>query len=490
MKQEIRHFHMFCGLGGSAMGFNRGHARVGTTHATFRCLGGVDINRGALRDFTRLTGVDATCLDLFDRDQYEAFHGHAPPRDWREATPQDMQAAAGGERPHIVFLSAPCKGFSSLLSTSTSQLDKYQALNALTLRGIWLMVEAWRDDPPELIVFENVPRIRVRGRHLLDQIGSLLRHAGYAVAETAHDCGEIGHLAQTRRRFLLVARHLEKVPPFLYEPEKHPLRGVGDVIGQLPQPGISTTLPMHRLPALQWRTWVRLAYVETGSDWRSLNRLNVKDGHLTHYTIAPDTHWHRGVLGVLDWSQPSPTLSARSGPTNGRYAVADPRNFPIVEPKPDIAAYSIEDIQAGHRDAFQWGLPSNTASDAHQRDNDWSNFAHPRDPHQPNENLVCRIKALDGTWHRPFTTLELAALQGLMDAQSAIELDGLSDAAWRERIGNAVPPPAAEAIANAMAKTLLLAWTGEQYRLSHEPIWVRTMLAGLSVRTADDRTTR
>ena len=31
------------------------------------------------------------------------------------------------------------------------------------------------------------------------------------------------------------------------------------------------------------------------------------------------------------------------------------------------------------------------------------------------EKLVCRIQALDGTWHRPFTTLELAALQSLVD---------------------------------------------------------------------------
>jgi hypothetical protein len=37
------------------------------------------------------------------------------------------------------------------------------------------MLEAFADDPPELIVFENVPRIATRGRHLLNQIGELLR---------------------------------------------------------------------------------------------------------------------------------------------------------------------------------------------------------------------------------------------------------------------------------------------------------------------------
>ena len=37
--REIRHFHLFCGLGGGAAGFNRSNARVGTMGAQFRCLG-------------------------------------------------------------------------------------------------------------------------------------------------------------------------------------------------------------------------------------------------------------------------------------------------------------------------------------------------------------------------------------------------------------------------------------------------------------------
>jgi len=33
--REIRHFHLFCGLGGGARGFNRGSARVGNMQAVF-----------------------------------------------------------------------------------------------------------------------------------------------------------------------------------------------------------------------------------------------------------------------------------------------------------------------------------------------------------------------------------------------------------------------------------------------------------------------
>jgi hypothetical protein len=105
------------------------------------------------------------------------------------------------------------------------------------------------------------------------------------------------------------------------------------------------------------------------------------------------------------------------------------------------------------------------------------------DPRMPEikEQLVAVIRSLDGTWHRPFTTLELAALQSLVDPEESLELDGLSDSSWRERIGNAVPPDAAAAIAGVMGTTLLLAWSGETFVLSNTPIWVRSVALALSV---------
>ena len=256
---EIRHFHLFCGLGGGARGFNHGRATVGHTSARFRCLGGVDVDPRAIADFEQLTGTPGTVLDLFDRAQYRAFHGREPGDGWREATPDDLRRAAGGERPHLLFGSAPCKGFSGLLSEARSKDARYQTLNQLAIRGLWLALDAWGDDPPEFVLWENVPRIATRGRAVLDAMVALLEAFGYAVAETTHDCGELGGLAQTRKRFLLVARHRAKVPPFLYEPPRRPLRGVGEVLEAFPLPGDPAAGPMHQLRALQWRTWVRLA---------------------------------------------------------------------------------------------------------------------------------------------------------------------------------------------------------------------------------------
>jgi len=555
MRIDITHFHLFCGLGGGAAGFNKGHARVGSMEAAFRCIGGVDNDPAAIRDFDRLTGARGTVLDLFSRDQYQAFHGAEPPADWQEATPADLRAAAGGEFPTIVFLSAPCKGFSGLLSQAKSATNKYQALNGLTLRGIWLTLEAFADDPPEMFIFENVPRIQTRGRALLDQIAALLRHYGYAVAETTHDCGELGGLAESRKRFLLMARHQEKVPAFLYEPDRKPLLPVGAVLGRMPLPGDTAAGPMHRVPRLQWKTWVRLAFVEAGSDWRSLNRLEVVDGVLRDYLIVPATRsgpwgvtawdepagtvageslpangkfsvadprfeasarWHDGqALGVRKWTDPTGTVAGQQGPLQGAYSVADPRPngeafggkyvitewqepagtvisgsttgqgaFAVADPRPGLVRGAGDHyLTGGHYGVVPWTSTAGTVSASGRYDNGPFSVADPRMP-AATDKLVAVIRALDGTWHRPFTTFELAALQGLVDPEEQLELDGLSDSAWRERIGNAVPPPSAQAIASVMGEAILLSRAGETFMLSAQPVWVRPIALAISVQGA------
>ncbi|HBO8762935.1 TPA: DNA cytosine methyltransferase [Pseudomonas aeruginosa] len=584
IKRKLYHFHFCCGLGGGAAGFNRARPWVGNVEAEWVCLGGIDVDPAGLRDFERLAGVPGTLLDLFTRDQYVRFHGKEPPAGWREATPEDIRRAAGGRRPDAVFISSPCKGASGLLSEKMSLTPKYQALNELTLRCIWLMGEAWADDPVPLIVFENVPRLASRGRHLLDQINSLLGGFGYAVAETTHDCGELGGLAQSRKRFLLVARHVEKVPPFLYEPEKKSLRAVGDILGRMPLPGdIEAAGPMHRVPSLQWKTWVRLALVRAGSDWRSLNDLAVEDGYLRDLIIVPE--YHRGVLGVNHWGDSCGVVAGASRPMNGRFSVADPRapanalqyqqygvrrwtdtsgaiigvkspgqgTYSVADPRGQSfgkypvtdwdgpagtviaasttgqGAFAVADPRhsgpAKHSNEFRivpWSRHAQAVTSAHgtgqcvedprvlnrtkgdsyltgghygvvgfdqsagavsasaRHDNGRWSVADPRMP-AANDRLTCIIRSLDGTWHRPFTTLELAALQSLVDPEEQLVLDGLSDSDWRERIGNAVPPAAAEAIAGVMGTTLLLAEAGETFMLSNTPIWVRPVAVALSV---------
>jgi site-specific DNA-cytosine methylase len=655
--RTFRHAHLACGIGSGARGFNLANPRVGNVQARFECAGGIDVDEGAIRNFERLTGVKGTVMDLFNREQYVAFHGREPPSDWRDATPADVFAAFGPAI-DVCFASMPCKGFSGLLSQKQSETSRYQALNGLTLRGIWLLLEAYKDDPIPIVLFENVPRIANRGRWLLDQIVALLRHYGYAVAETVHDCGELGGLAQSRKRFLLIARHQVKVPPFVYQPPKRKLRGVGEVIGKLPLPGDPIAGGMHRVPALQWQTWVRLAFVPAGKDWRALNELQVVDGMLRDFGIMPEVPLRENALGVCGWDDTAPVVTAARAPGQGRFSVADPRpmdcragafgvngfdepvgtvqgeslpsngKFAVADPRVDghpksvqlgvrsfedpapcvkgdmsvgTGPYAVADPRLGDRPRFNntfrivrfdepspavagpggpaggqcvadprmppqdyskrkykvtpydaptravigasttgdgafavadprprclnadgregystqghygvvpWNEPSGAVpAFAKNNNGNWS-VADPREgqlqsdyvasPPLPSakDRLVCRIVALDETWHRPFTTLELASLQSIVDPEEAFELTpegwrarfpvdltATSDATKREWIGNAVPSAASKAMAETIGETLLLAVMGESFFLTTKEIWVKPLALALAVDT-------
>ena len=117
-------------------------------------------------------------------------------------------------------------------------------------------------------------------------------------------------------------------------------------------------------------------------------------------------------------------------------------------------------LTAGHYGVAAWDKHVGAVSASACHDNGSWSVADPRALPAANDKLVCRIISEDGTWHRPFTTLELAALQSIYDPDDYAEaeangepfqMDGTSDSAHRERIGNAVPRKAAKAMAEKSA---------------------------------------
>lgn len=325
---------LFAGLGAGARGFLDAFVSLRNLAARVRSLGGVDVDPIACRNFQRLTG--SVCHE----------------RDIGKMTAADLRALFGDVAPDVVFMSAPCQGFSGLISDEKSQAKKYQELNRLAVHGVALVTEAWGREGPGLILFENVPRIASkRGEHLLKDIRRLLRAAGYVLHEGTHNCGEIGNLAQSRERFLLVARHSRKVPVFLYQPPRQPLRPCGDVIEQLPLPGDASSGRLHRMPEISLRTWLRLAAIRPGKDWRDLSTL---DGEArpawARYAVTPfsdptgavagsgtnstwgvadvrvaGSTWRADALGVVTTAEPFGTITGRHCPTNGAFSLADVR---------------------------------------------------------------------------------------------------------------------------------------------------------------------
>lgn len=437
---------LFCGLGGLSLGFQR---------QGFGCVGAFDFNNEACKDHLYLTGHPATPVDL------------------AAITPEQLRRRCGERRPDVVATSPPCKSFSGCLPAQTAMTAKYQAMSNLAYRGIWLALEAWKDAPPPLFVMENVPRIQSRGRQWLDELQELFRSYGYACRETTHDCGELGGLAQSRQRFLLVARHQRQTPQWMYVPEKYPLRGIGEVIGGLPipLPGCNRGGPMHELTRLSALNWLRLALIPAGGDWRDIPE-----------SVGLSCEPRATAYGVERWEASSGTVVGAACHDNGGFSIADPRID--YSPRSGTLRVHREDLPAGTvigeaRSNKGFNVADGRiARPTHSVTADSQGELLVSGPSldleaQGSADPVPIIRAEDGTWHRPMTTLELAALQGLpvkVDGEW-LSLAGGSKKRHRQRIGNAVPPAAAEAIAKECKAVLEAAQDGGIV-LSSRPVWV------------------
>ncbi|WP_066297787.1 DNA cytosine methyltransferase [Bacillus sp. FJAT-29937] len=513
MEKTYKVLHLFCGIGGGSIGFANAQENYRGIQGKFENICGIDVDPEACEDYQNLTGNRAENLDLFSREQYIQFHGKQPPESWEEITPGKLRKIVG-DIPDVIFTSPPCKGFSGLLPEASAKTQKYQALNKLTVRSIQLILEAYSDNLPALILLENVPRITTRGKHLLEQIKQQLELFGYAINDDRnnyHDCGEIGGLAQKRKRYLMIARNPAKLDAFVYKPPTLKLKSIGEVLGNLPLPGQGKYGKLHQLPNLQWKTWVRLALIPAGGDWRDLENcdwekyiITQSPGPLSVKVSNPSTGFksdtHHAIYRVQKWDDTGKTVTGAMRPNNGAPCIADPRldhqkgrytnkwqvlkwdgQATTVTGTQDIqaGAQSIEDPRltcsprAGTMGVQKWDEPSKTVIGAGDIHAGSAAVADPRIPEETQQGVFIII-AEDGTWHRPLTTLELGVLQSLpltLYSGEPLKLAGNSDARFRERIGNMVPPAAAQAIADTMLRTLLANESGE-WLMSGEEIWV------------------
>ena len=184
--------------------------------------------------------------------------------------------------------------------------------------------------------------------------------------------------------------------------------------------------------------------------------MSVNDPRLPHRKKR-----YPGLYRVVKWNQTSPTVIGQTDIQSGAMNVSDPR----INCTPRSGSYGVQ----------EWDKPGKTVIASGDIHAGAAAVADPRVPN-PDERGVFIIIAEDGTWHRPITTFEMAMLQGcpatLKDG-TPFELSGNSDASWRERIGNMVPPPSSCAMGNAQLETLMPNYLGEWYwGFSDDKIWV------------------
>lgn len=475
----------FGGMGGGALGFQRARAALEQfgLRGRFRVLGGIEMDAGTAADFETLTGAPCLVMDV------------------RHVTAALLREWFGEDAPDVVFFSPPCKGASGLLSPELAASPHYRAMNELAVAWVELMFEAWPSGP-RVSLMENVPRIRTRAAATMRRVRAAHRERGYVVHNQAHNLGEIGGLAQSRSRELFIARRLDTTAAIIYQPPRRPLRTLADVLGALPLPGDPAAGPLHALPALDALTALRLALIPAGRDWKALPAevwlppelaaavgptrpskrrpfndvyrvarfdasapcvtagntpsagvLSVADPRVVVEPNCPHTY------GVLRWDGTAHTITGNAAPGGGPFSVADPRLTCVLRPTSD--AYGV----------LPWHGHAGTITAHACHDNGRYSVA---DPRWPSRVPFPVIFAEDGTWHRPLTLLERAALQSFPTVYNGqpLALAGRSREAWSIRIGDAVPPDAAEAIADQVLRALLLADAGTWVLSGDGAVWV------------------
>jgi site-specific DNA-cytosine methylase len=203
------------------------------------------------------------------------------------------------------------------------------------------------------------------------------------------------------------------------------------------------------------RPWEGQAQTITGEDSLGSGGQSVAEPRLN-----PRSQRYPGTYRVEDWYQASNTILGQTDVQCGAPSISDPR----LGCSPRSGSYGVQ----------RWEEPATTVTGSGDVHSGSSAIADPRIPDY-NERCVMVIIAEDGTWHRPLTTYELAALQGfpshLPDGRP-FQLEGCSDAKAREYIGNAVPPDAAKGMAESILLALSMSAEGETFMFTHQDIWV------------------
>lgn len=252
-------------------------------------------------------------------------------------------------------------------------------------------------------------------------------------------------------------------------------------------------------------TWASVADMRSGCQRRdgALGVIHNGPWQVADFRLGHSAR--RGSFGVADPAGPSPTIIGADGVSHSGRSVADARS------KRHAGKHGVMDAKGpAHtvigqcRDGKGWAAVNDgrkfrpthrvrSSAPLHASREQWTRARFVLEGPPIAEGIEAKgrpthviIQAPDGTIHRPLTALELGVLQGLPAWHRAgdpteiaigaeggqwLDLAGGSDAAKRERIGNMVPAPTAQAIGEEVLE-VLDAGAREVWQLSSSGIWV------------------
>lgn len=386
---------LFSGCGGFDLGFIR---------AGFRCLGAYDIDTAALAVNKRNLGSPTNTHNL--------EHG----------LPVDHGSCA----PDVVVAGPPCQGFSTM---GARRLDDPR--NHLLVQAAQIAISI----NPRTIVIENVRGAR-SGTHkkFWDAAATTLRDAGYRVADIQVDCETLG-VPQRRRRVLLIAWNtgalvqptLPQVPGGVIRdvivgleglPNHDPVALVAGTVGAKIAPSIrpGQKLCNVRASCSAVHTWdVPSVYGETTEDERNLLQ-----------TLLRERRRNR-VRDFGDADPVRPEVLRKVLGSGADALLGSLMDKGYIREKEEH--YDLTHTFNGKYRRLRWDDAAPTVD---------TKFGDPRLFLHPSES-------------RGFTVREAASIQGF---PNDFVFEGSTRQQYR-MVGNAVPPPTAEIVANWVRNALL-----------------------------------
>lgn len=523
----------FCGLGAGALGFQSARAELFGREASIVSLGGIDLDADACADFEALTGTKALCADVsmltatelraafgetapdivFSSPPCTGFSGLLSETKSKSAHYQalnslvlawvELMFAAWPEGPRLFLIEnvprIQTRG-KALLAAVKKALrargfvfhagthDCGELGNLAQRRSRFLLIARNAKRTPALVY--EPPRLRVRG---IGEVLETLPLPGDPAAGPLHALPKLSFLNWIRLALIPPGGDWRDLPKescggFNYANQCVVLdwrEAAAAVIGAKHIGGGALSVGDERVEAKGHPhtygvlAWSGPAHTVTGT----MNSPGTGPCSVGDPRLVPARECHRGVYGVAAWPDASATITGNARESTGTFSVADPR----LGCSPRNGAYGVT----------SWWSPSSTVTGALQVDDGPAAVADPRVPGSPALRLRFAptdlrsaapfapvLPTRDGSWHRPLTTLELASLQGLpmrLPDGSPLKLAGKSSGEHRKRIGNAVPVPAARAIATQMLLSLL-ASDATGFSLSGEgSVWVRERAAAETV---------